>query len=112
MLVQLTSRDFSFVTEGLSAEVYQLLEMLKLKPNLTQNAAISLLCVLDDHADKIEAFALRATDAFDVTVTKGLRLLTVRHYTREVVEKLTLNFKIVLQQQTPETVQMVLATIN
>lgn len=107
-LVQLSSKDFSFVGEGLTAEVYRIFEQLKFKPNLTQNAAISLLCVLDDHPEKLEAFALNATSFFDVSVTKNLTLLTVRHYQKELVEKLTQGSKIVLQQQTPETVQLVL----
>ena len=110
-LVQLSSKDFSFVGEGLTAEVYGIFESLKFRPNLTQNAAISLLCVVDDRPDKVEAFALRASDHFDVSVTKNLTLLTIRHYQKDVVEKLTKGYKIVLQQQTPETIQMVLANI-
>lgn len=110
-LVQLTSKDFSFVGEGLTADVYRIFESLKFKPNLTQNAAISLLCVVDNRADKVEAFALQASGNFHVTVTKNLTMLTVRHYKKELVDKLTKNFKIVLQQQTPETVQMLLSTI-
>jgi aspartate kinase len=109
-LVQLTSKDFSFVGEGLTADVYRIFESLKFRPNLTQNAAISLLCVIDDHAEKVEAFALKASEAFDVSVTKNLLLLTVRHYTKELVDKLASGYEIVLQQQTPETVQIVLAT--
>ena len=57
-LVQLGSKDYSFVGEGPTAEVYGIFEKLKFKPNLTQNAAISLLCVVDDRPDKVEAFAL------------------------------------------------------
>lgn len=109
VLVQLTAKDFSFVSEGLTAEAYRILTELKFKPNLTQNAAISLLCVLDDRADKVEAFAIKAGEQFDVNVMKNLTLLTIRHYTRELVEKLTGGFTIVLQQQTPETVQLLLA---
>jgi aspartate kinase len=107
-LVQLSSRDFSFVGEGLTADVYNLLSQLKFKPNLTQNAAISLLCVLDDRADKIEAFALEASEKFDVTVKKNLTLLTIRHYNEELLNRLTAGFSIVLRQQTPETVQLLL----
>lgn len=110
VLVQLTAKDFSFVSEGLTAEAYRILTELKFKPNLTQNAAISLLCVLDDRADKVESFALKAGEQFDVNVMKNLTLLTIRHYTRELVEKLTEGFTIVLQQQTPETVQLLLAS--
>ncbi|HEY1020807.1 MAG TPA: aspartate kinase, partial [Flavisolibacter sp.] len=108
VLVQLSSRDFSFVGEGLTAEVYQMLSQLSFKPNLTQNAAISLLCVLDDRADKVKAFALAASEKFDVTVKKNLTLLTIRHYTESLLTRLTAGFSIVLLQQTPETVQLLL----
>jgi len=108
-IVQLASRDFSFVGEGLTAEVYRIFESLKFRPNLTQNAAISLLCVVDNREEKVEAFALQASEHFDVTVTKNLKMLTVRHYEQELVTKLTDGYSIVLQQQTPETIQMVLA---
>jgi aspartate kinase len=111
-LVQVTSKDFSFVGEGLNATVYKIFDSLKFKPNLTQTAAISLLCLVDEHPEKLEALALKTSEAFDVSVTKQLLLLTIRHYTKEVVEKLTGNYEIVLQQQTPETVQLVLAAKN
>ncbi|MEI9942644.1 MAG: hypothetical protein WDN26_00315 [Chitinophagaceae bacterium] len=39
---------------------------LKLKPNLTQNGAITLICALDDMGDKIEKLALDASAIFDV----------------------------------------------
>jgi aspartate kinase len=110
VLVQLTSKDFSFVSEGLTSEVYRILTDLKFKPNLTQNAAISLLCVVDNRADKVEAFALKTSEHFDVSVMKSLNLLTIRHYTKELVDMLTTGYDIVLQQQTPETIQLLLAS--
>lgn len=110
VLVQVTSKDFSFVSEGLTATVYRLINERKLKPNLTQNAAISFLCVLDNSEERVEAFALKASENYDVSVLKGLTLLTIRHYTKELVAKLTDGFTIVLQQQTPETVQLLLTT--
>jgi hypothetical protein len=36
-------------------------------------------------------------------------MLTIRHYQKDLINKLTDGYKIVLQQQTPETIQMVLA---
>jgi aspartate kinase len=108
VLLQLTAKDFSFVSEGLSGEVYAILRSLNVRPNLTQNAAISLLCVMDNHPDKVEAFALNASERFEVTVRKNLTLLTIRHYTNVLNEQLTAGCQVVLQQQTPETVQMLL----
>ena len=66
-----------------------LFEKLQIKPNLTQNGAISFVCVLDDRPEKIEKLALEASEFFDVQVMKGLSLLTIRHYNKEIFEKLT-----------------------
>lgn len=108
VLLQLASKDFSFVSEGLTTRVYEIFEELKFKPNLTQNAAISFLCVVDDHAEKVENFALESSKEFDVQVVKKLLLLTIRHYNDPIVRQLTENRKIILKQQTPETIQVLL----
>ncbi len=108
VLVQLSSKDFSFVGEGLTAELYKMFEEIKLKPNLTQNGAISLLCVVDSHAEKINELALEAARLFDVQVTKGLMLLTIRHYNENLVKELCGDGKVILRQQTPETIQVLM----
>lgn len=105
VMMELSSKDFSFVEEKPIAELFLLLEKLKLKPNLTQNGAISILCVLDDSKEKIETLASAAASQFEVKLTKGLTLLTVRHYTDELVSQLTAGKNILLQQKTIETVQ-------
>ena len=107
-MIELSSRDFSFVEEKPIADLFHLFEKLKIKPNLTQNAAISMICVLDDRADKIEKLALSASEFFDITVTRGLTLLTIRHYTTEIYQKLTVGKKMLLQQRTTDTVQSLL----
>jgi aspartate kinase len=108
VMLKLTSKDFSFVGEHHVGQLYSQFEKLHLKPNLTQNGAISFVCVLDDWAEKVEKLALEASSIFDVEVMKGLSLLTVRHYTKEVFEKLTEGKTILLRQQTPETIQLLL----
>ena len=108
VMIELSSKDFSFVEEKPIADLFHLFENLKIKPNLTQNAAISMICVLDDRADKIEKLALAASEFFDITVTKGLTLLTIRHYTTEIYKNLTVGKKMLLQQRTNDTVQALL----
>lgn len=108
VLVELRSKDFSFVGEGLTAEVYRIFQLLKFKPNLIQSAAISLLCVVDDHPAKVQEFAWKASAAFDVNVTKDLTLLTIRHYNDEILDELIGENKTVLKQQTPETIQVLM----
>jgi aspartate kinase len=108
VMIELSSKDFSFVEEKPIAHLFHLFEKLKIKPNLTQNAAISVICVLDDRIDKIEKLALAASEFFDINVTKGLTLLTIRHYTKEVYQKLTEGKTMLLQQRTNATVQALL----
>ena len=107
-LVEMSSKDFSFVGEHHVGTLYHLLEKLKIKPNLTQNTAISFICVLDDRPEKIDKLAFEVSEIFDVQVMKGLSLLTIRHYNREVFEKLTQGKIILLRQQTTDTVQILM----
>jgi aspartate kinase len=108
VMIEMISKDFSFVGEHHVATLYGLMGKLKIKPNLTQNAAISFICVLDDRPDKIEKLALEVSDIFDVLVMKELTLLTIRHYNKEIVEKLTNGKTILLRQQTADTIQLLM----
>jgi aspartate kinase len=108
VMLQMNSRDFSFIGEQHVGHLYHLFEKLHIKPNLTQNGAISFVCVLDDRTEKIEKLALEASAFLDVQAIKGLSLLTIRHYTKEVFEKLTGGKKVLLRQQTAETIQVLM----
>jgi aspartate kinase len=108
VMLEMRSRDFSFIGEQYIGKIYHLFESLHIKPNLTQNGAISFVCVLDDRTDKIEKLALEASLMLDVQVTKELSLLTLRHYNRDLFEKLTLGRSILLRQETPVTLQVLM----
>ena len=108
VMIEMSSKDFSFVGEQHAGHLYNMFEKLHIKPNLTQNGAISFICVLDDRTEKIEKLAIEASAFLDVQVVKSLSLLTVRHYTKEVVENLTIGKTILLRQQTPETIQLLM----
>lgn len=106
VMLQFNTRDFSFVGEQNISFIYGLFERLRVKPNLTQNAAITFLCVMDDHPEKIEELALEASEQFEVQVMRGLSLLTIRHYDAAIIHEMIDEKKIILRQQTEETVQV------
>jgi aspartate kinase len=112
VLMQLKSKDFSFVGEGLTARLYELFEQLKFKPNLTQNAAISLLCVIDDHPEKVNQMAHHAEQYFKVHLEKDLTLLTIRHYNQPLLDELCKDCEVILKQQTRETIQVLMKQLN
>lgn len=108
VMLEMSSRDFSFVGEQHVGQLYHLFEQLHIKPNLTQNGAISFLCVMDDRKEKTEKLALAAAAFLDVQVVKGLSLLTIRHYKEDIIQKLTQGKIILLRQQTRDTVQFLI----
>jgi aspartate kinase len=108
VLIRFKSKDYSFVEDKPVQQLHDLYSQLKMKPNLSQNTAISLLCCFDGHAEKIDRLASDASEIFDVEVEKDLTLLTIRHYDDAMLNKLTKDKKIVLEQKTPETIQVLM----
>ena len=105
VLMQFKSKDFSFVEDKPVEALHHLFEKVKIKPNLSQNTAISLLCCFDDHAEKIDALAAEAAVLFDVELERNLSLLTIRHYDAESIQKFTKDKVLVLEQKTALTLQ-------
>jgi aspartate kinase len=105
-MLHLSSQDFSFVGEAPMSRLYDLFGHLKIKPNLIQTGAISLQLCMDDKSDKIDQLAAAASQLFDVQVVKNLTLLTIRHFTKDLMDKMLSGKNILLQQQTKETVQV------
>jgi aspartate kinase len=103
------SKDFSFAEGEPVNKLYEILNEARIKPNLTQNGAISLSVCMDDIPEKIEKVAMKASSIFEVQLERELTLLTIRHYTDEYLGQLTKNKIIVLQQKTPDTVQTLMS---
>ncbi len=110
VMMEMSSRDYSFIGDHLVGKLYHLFEHAHISPNLTQNAAISFTAVLDDRPEKIEKLALEASEFLEVQVIRDLSLLTIRHYQKELIDILTKGKLVLLRQQTPETIQMLLSS--
>ncbi|MEO6683381.1 MAG: aspartate kinase, partial [Ginsengibacter sp.] len=108
-LITLESIDFTFVEGGPINNLHTILDKLRLKPNLTQNTAISLLMCVDDIEEKTSELAEQAAHIFLVHIRRNLTLLTIRHYDLEIIEQLTKGKAIVLEQRTTETVQLLIS---
>ncbi|MGN6298653.1 MAG: aspartate kinase [Ginsengibacter sp.] len=109
VLLTLQSVDFSFVEGKPTTFLYEVLRKLNIKPNLTQNTAISLIICMDDADQKIQEISQEVSEIFDVSVQKNLTLLTIRHYTDAVIEQLSGNKEIILEQKTKDTVQLLMS---
>ncbi|WP_119079680.1 aspartate kinase [Chitinophaga alhagiae] len=108
VLITITSRDFGFITEDKISDIYEIFHAKKIKINLTQNAAISFSCCIDNNPEKIELLIKALHSGFKISYNEGLELLTVRHYRNGLLENLTKGHKILLEQRSDSTVQLVM----
>ncbi|MBS1588611.1 MAG: aspartate kinase [Bacteroidetes bacterium] len=109
ILLQVTTRDFSFVTEDNLRHLYGIFHELKIKVNLIQNAAISFVACIDHAEDKVHALINRLSEDYRVFRNENAELLTIRHYTPEVLQDLTRRRFILLEQKTRHTVQVLMS---
>lgn len=107
ILLQITSRDFSFITEDNLSNLYNIFYGQHVKINLIQNAAISLVVCVDNRVDKIQSLVQELEKDYKVLKNDDVQLLTVRHYTPSILEELTKGRVILLEQKTRNTVQVV-----
>lgn len=107
-LLLLTSKDFSFVGHKPMSMLYDFFGQIKIWPNLIQTEAISLEICMDDKSEKLSLLAEKAAEAFEVQVQRELTLLTIRHYTEELLNSFLVNKKSILTQKTKDTVQVLL----
>ncbi len=105
MLVTLTSKDFSFVSQQPMSSLYQWLNRCNIKPTLVQTGAITILLVMDENDVKLQQLAALADAIFDIQIQKELSVLTVRHFNEASLTSLLENKQIILQQQTQQTFQ-------
>jgi len=105
VLLNITSKDYSFITEDKISDIYEIFHGLKVKINLMQNGAINFSCCIDNNPEKIELLIKTLHQQFKIVYNEGLELLTVRYYHNGLLEELSDGHTILLEQRSPATIQ-------
>jgi aspartate kinase len=105
VLLNITSKDYSFITEDKISDIYEIFHGLKVKINLMQNGAINFSCCIDNNPEKIELLIKTLHQQFKIVYNEGLELLTVRYYQTNLLEELSNGHTILLEQRSPATIQ-------
>lgn len=108
VLLKLTAKDFSFITESKLRDLYNIFDELNIRVNLMQNAAISFVACIDNQRGKLKELIALLEEGYNVSDNEDVSLLTIRHYTPEVLNDLTKGRHILLKQITKLTAQLVL----
>ena len=106
-LLKLSSLDFSFIVEDNISDIFQILHENKMKVDLIQNSAISFsVCVYDKYYRLKELLSiLKAT--YKVECTENVSLFTIRHFNENSAKEILKNNRLLLEQRTNETLQLV-----
>lgn len=108
ILLQVTTRDFSFITEDNLSKLYSIFHELNIKINLIQNAAISFVACIDNKESQVRQLVSLLEKDFKVFSNDDVQLLTIRHYTPDALQDQTKGRFRLLEQKTKETVQIVM----
>lgn len=107
VLISLSSLDFSFMMEDHIGDVFKLLHHYKMKMNLIQNSAISFSVCVDNKFDKLDFLLAKLREKFRVSWNEEVTLYTIRHSTPLEIKNLLKGKKMLLKQESRETVQLV-----
>ncbi len=106
--LRIATRDFSFIAEEHMSLIFSLLAKYKIKISLMQNSAISLdLCVEDLYGHTAD-FARDLEQGFEIQVTDGVSLFTIRNANLEQSNQYYLHRNVLLEQISRKTVQVVI----
>jgi aspartate kinase len=111
VLVHISARDFSFVAEHHIKFLFEQITDLRLQVNMMQNTALSFNVCFNDVDDKVDRFVARIDKDFKCILDRNLELITVRHYTRDIVDSLREGRVVMLEERLPKTLMMVLKDV-
>lgn len=106
VLISLHPNDFSFIAEDNLSRIFGRLAQIGVKINLMQNTAISFSVVVDN-TDRVPALLDQLKQDFRVSYNDGLELVTIRYYDQATIDRVLVNKKLLLEQKSRNTVQLV-----
>ncbi|MCX7953906.1 MAG: aspartate kinase [Bacteroidales bacterium] len=96
-IINITSKDFSFIVEENIKYIFTLLCKHKLKTNLLQQSAISISLCVDYDERKVYSFTKELENSFTIKIETNLTLLTIRHYTLKVLAEQVNSNNVILE---------------
>ena len=105
--MRIATRDFSFIAEEHLSLIFNELAKNKIKISLMQNSAISLALCLEDKYGNIDILNEELAKTFNTEVVKEVSLFTVRNANLDNIEQFYKNKKVLLEQISRQTFQMV-----
>ena len=109
VLIRLSSIDFSFIVEENISYIFGLLHEYQMPVELIQNSAISFSVCVNNKYKRLDELIMVLRSRFNVDVTEGVDLFTIRHFDTKASQFINQKGKqVLLEQRTSETAQFVI----
>lgn len=108
-LISISTRDFAFIVEENIRDIFEHFASHKVKVNLVQNSAINFSVSVNDNPEQLEPLITELQQHYRVLYNNDLDLLTIRHYTPEIIEQFTSLRSVLVEQKTRQTYRALLA---
>jgi aspartate kinase len=106
VLLSIASRDLSFVAEENLTQIFDAFSRHKIHVNLMQHSAVSFSVCFTEDQDKLQGLVDELKNEFLLKYNIGLTLVTIRHYTPELIDEHSAGKKIYLEQRSRNTIQL------
>lgn len=107
VLLSISARDYSFISEVHLSEIFRLFAQNNIKANIMQTSALSFSVCFDLNQERFEKLLAGFSQDFKVKYNSDLTLITVRHYKLYDLKGLVENRSLLLEQVSRNTAQMV-----
>lgn len=108
VLLRMVAKDFYFVDEAKYARLFDCLSRHRIKVTMTQNTAMAFSVCVDYDSTRLEPMLDELRRDFNLEVTEGLQLITLRHATDEAWDHLTNNYEGLLEERIGNTCQLLI----
>jgi len=108
VLLTLRTMDFSFMAVDHLHHLYGVFNKIGIKLNLMQNSAITLSVCFDKEDEKLASLLRAVENTHHCKYNEGVDLVTLRHYNPKAIQRITSNRKVLLDQRSRMTAQLVL----
>ena len=107
VLLNLHSRDLSFVLEEKFAKLFATFDSHRIRINLVHNSAVNLYLAVDASWHIDDAVAELTADGFDVEKIEDVEMVTIRYYNDELYRRYAFDERIIIKQSTPHSLRFV-----
>jgi aspartate kinase len=107
VLISISPLDFSFMVENNLRDIFDVFHKKGVRVNLMQNSAVSFSVAIDEN-EKLDSLVKTLQENYRVLYNKNCQLLTVRHYNEAILENLTQQKEILVEQKNRQTVRFVM----